>query len=393
MKLHEFCQKLPMMPTEELEALSEDIRQNGLLIPILTWQGEIIDGRHRYLACQRAGVEPRFEEWKREDKSLIGLILSLNVRRRQLTSSQKAALAVEALPFYEAEAAERLAAGQKRGGEIAGSGRPNSSSQKVDSSKNPYSDNANKAIAQAAKDAGTNRTYVSQAKDMKRDDPERFERMKQGKENVSRYRRKQTCDAGRRPLARAGTAAKLEKVRRTRQKREEAMSIIEETHGAILNLAAENRALTVTEIARIAGRELGGVDKLLTRIRLVPWCGIDDSQRREGQKLYQFSVHQELKNSCDWKQADPGLGGLSLADFLFDLAQEIQQRRIQHDLRIKQRGWNMDSLNKIELLGLLDWIEERLKLITSNRAIPRIAAVTNRPNVDQGRIKTNVAVN
>lgn len=50
-------------------------------------------------------------------------------------SLQKAALAVEALPFFEAEAAERMKAGQKHGGETAGRGRakeaPDSSPQKV----------------------------------------------------------------------------------------------------------------------------------------------------------------------------------------------------------------------------------------------------------------------
>ena len=47
----------------EFGELMDDIREHGLLQPIVLCDGKILDGRNRYRACQHAGVEPRFVEW------------------------------------------------------------------------------------------------------------------------------------------------------------------------------------------------------------------------------------------------------------------------------------------------------------------------------------------
>ncbi len=82
-----------------------DIRDHGLLQPIVLHEGKILDGRNRYRACQHGGVEPRFEEWSGE--SPTAYVLSLNLHRRHLTDGQRAMIAVDALPLFEAEARER----------------------------------------------------------------------------------------------------------------------------------------------------------------------------------------------------------------------------------------------------------------------------------------------
>ena len=50
LKMHDLAVVFPDMGTAELEALTEDIRINGLLEKILTYKGKIVDGRHRYKA-------------------------------------------------------------------------------------------------------------------------------------------------------------------------------------------------------------------------------------------------------------------------------------------------------------------------------------------------------
>src|SRR5690606_26078610 len=54
----------------------------------------ILDGRNRYAACARAGVEPRFETYTGDDPD--GYALSVNVNRRSLTKGQAAMVAAKA---------------------------------------------------------------------------------------------------------------------------------------------------------------------------------------------------------------------------------------------------------------------------------------------------------
>jgi site-specific DNA-methyltransferase (adenine-specific) len=113
MEFHEVAGLFPMMSEEERRELAEDIRENGLREPIWTYQGKIVDGRNRYLACLSIGVSPRFREWDGQG-SLTALVVSLNMKRRHLTPGQKAAVGVDALPFFEAEAMERRLATLKQ---------------------------------------------------------------------------------------------------------------------------------------------------------------------------------------------------------------------------------------------------------------------------------------
>jgi len=78
---------------------------NGLQVPIETFGGKILDGRRRYLACQRIGVDPTFKEVSPPDP--VSYVLSLNLHRRQLSVSQLAMVGAKAREVYEAQAKER----------------------------------------------------------------------------------------------------------------------------------------------------------------------------------------------------------------------------------------------------------------------------------------------
>ena len=111
MKFHPICELFPLMEGEEFERLSADIKANGLLESIWTYEGQILDGRNRWLACKDAGVEPEFREYKGHDA--VSFVVSMNIERRHLTPSQRACIGVEILPQYEAEAEKRERAGKK----------------------------------------------------------------------------------------------------------------------------------------------------------------------------------------------------------------------------------------------------------------------------------------
>ena len=79
----------PPMTEREYRALVESIRERGLHVPIILWGGQVIDGRHRLLACMEAGVVPVFEEIP-DDADPVGYLLDLNDRRRHTNESQRA---------------------------------------------------------------------------------------------------------------------------------------------------------------------------------------------------------------------------------------------------------------------------------------------------------------
>src|SRR4051812_4625813 len=113
---HQMANVFPLMGEEELAQLAADIKANGLKEPILLHEGQILDGRNRWKACQMAGVEPRTKAYEGGEPATH--VLSLNLHRRHLTPSQKAAVAVEMLPWFELEASKRRAHGATGWGKV-----------------------------------------------------------------------------------------------------------------------------------------------------------------------------------------------------------------------------------------------------------------------------------
>lgn len=85
----------------EFDALREDIRANGLLTPIVLYEGRILDGGNRYKACIEAGVEPRFEEYGGSDP--VHFVLSQNFHRRHLSPGQQAMVVALAQDWEKAQ--------------------------------------------------------------------------------------------------------------------------------------------------------------------------------------------------------------------------------------------------------------------------------------------------
>lgn len=81
----------PMIPTDELAELAEDIQENGLQEPIviakLNGEWLLVDGRNRLAACQLAGITPHYRIL---DSDPTAYVLSANVHRRHLTKGQAA---------------------------------------------------------------------------------------------------------------------------------------------------------------------------------------------------------------------------------------------------------------------------------------------------------------
>jgi|SRR5664280_1231558 len=93
-KAHPVADCFPLMEGDALYELANSIRQHGLRVPILiTPEGEILDGRNRWVCCKQVHVEPRYEVVDVQPAEYMDVVLAHNVHRRHLTASQRAMVA------------------------------------------------------------------------------------------------------------------------------------------------------------------------------------------------------------------------------------------------------------------------------------------------------------
>jgi len=159
---HYIAKLFPLMSDPELDELAEDIKLNGQRDKIITYEGQILDGRNRYRACVKAGVKTETTEFP--DRDPVAFVLSKNAHRRNLSSSQRAMVAAQ-LP------------GLKKGDVATQKGG--------DSFETPISSE------QAAKIMGVSRAHVGRAKKVMMDaPPDIIEAVKAGALSLGKAERK-----------------------------------------------------------------------------------------------------------------------------------------------------------------------------------------------------------
>lgn len=95
MKFHPYSEIFPLLEGSEFDALIADIKSFGLREKITLFQGKILDGRNRFLACQKARVKPQYRTFKGTDAGALALVISANIQRRHLNESQRASAAAK----------------------------------------------------------------------------------------------------------------------------------------------------------------------------------------------------------------------------------------------------------------------------------------------------------
>jgi hypothetical protein len=80
--------------------------------------GMVLDGRRRWLACSIAQIKPLTREVCVADP--VAYVLSLNLHRRHLNTSQLAMVAARARELYDEQAKERMKEGGRKGGQNKG---------------------------------------------------------------------------------------------------------------------------------------------------------------------------------------------------------------------------------------------------------------------------------
>lgn len=106
LEIHPCALVFPPMGDEEYREFKEDISGQGLIDPIIIFQGKILDGRHRYNACRDLQIDVWGRKWE-GGMSPMDYVLSKNLHRRNLTPAQRATAAAKALDYFTESAKER----------------------------------------------------------------------------------------------------------------------------------------------------------------------------------------------------------------------------------------------------------------------------------------------
>lgn len=88
---HPLADIFPLLDGQDFAALVADIQQHGVREAIWLYQGQLLDGRNRYRACQQLQVECPARLYEGDDAT--GFVVSMNLRRRHLDESQRGMVA------------------------------------------------------------------------------------------------------------------------------------------------------------------------------------------------------------------------------------------------------------------------------------------------------------
>lgn len=165
-ELHEYAKFFPPMEGEEFKALCQDVKEHGLINPIVLKDDHILDGRNRARACDEIGVRPKYEELK-NGHSPLDYVISQNVLRRHLTPSQRAILALELEKKFAAEPKQAHKVGEPKWKDLT--------SREKD---------AKTAAGKAAKALKVNQHLVVDAKRLAKNYPEKIAAVRAGKITV-----------------------------------------------------------------------------------------------------------------------------------------------------------------------------------------------------------------
>jgi hypothetical protein len=125
--IHPAADLFPLMAPDELRALGEDIKKNGLKIPIVFCLADdgkgklLLDGRNRLDAMELIGgksvdrrdelaLDPTYLHGLANDDDPYGFVISINARRRHLTAEQKRELIAKVLKAQSEKSDRQIAA-------------------------------------------------------------------------------------------------------------------------------------------------------------------------------------------------------------------------------------------------------------------------------------------
>jgi hypothetical protein len=96
---HPITEEYAPFTLAETVAMRISLKENGLLMPIATWNGQIVDGRHRERLCRELRIRPRYNDITKKfqtEAEMRRYVAALNEHRRSrttpLTNAEKRSL-------------------------------------------------------------------------------------------------------------------------------------------------------------------------------------------------------------------------------------------------------------------------------------------------------------
>lgn len=106
---HPAAAAFPILSHDELQDLAHDIATHGQQEPCVVWEDWLVDGRNRWRACELVKVKPLIAEHEFDNEAqLIAWVISRNLHRRHLSTSQRSMLGAQMLDLFRQNADQRL---------------------------------------------------------------------------------------------------------------------------------------------------------------------------------------------------------------------------------------------------------------------------------------------
>lgn len=111
---HPLCRLIPAASDAEIKAITESIREHGLIEDVVLYEGAILDGRTRITGCNWSNTAVRFREFGSlpgDGSDPVAFVIAKNLRRRHLSESQIAMAAARLVEAHRESALARQLAG------------------------------------------------------------------------------------------------------------------------------------------------------------------------------------------------------------------------------------------------------------------------------------------
>jgi hypothetical protein len=183
-EVHELALVIPEMREDEFEELKADIKAHGIRDQIVTYEGKILDGRHRARVLDELGKSHDPDYFSEYDPNVDGkspqaFVLSCNLKRRHLSKGQLAAFAAEMDDLTPMPSAAEIEKAQREAA-LEAKGLPPKAGDIFSELPKKPSSKTSKIVQQKADALQVNPYYIEQAAALKKKSPALFEEVKSG---------------------------------------------------------------------------------------------------------------------------------------------------------------------------------------------------------------------